>query len=58
MENLRQICETHGVSFLDINKRLSNKEYDGKWLFVDRIHLTDEGNQIIAKILKNEVICK
>ena len=31
---------------------------DGKWLYVDRAHFTDEGNRVVANILKEEVIGK
>lgn len=57
-KHIKEICNSCGVSFFNMNEGLSTKHNDGKWLFVDRAHLTDEGNQIIAEILKEQVIYK
>lgn len=54
-DSLGAICRRHGVPFLDMNEALSNLPIDGKWLFVDRIHLTDLGNQLVAQILAKEL---
>jgi len=56
LTNLREICNNHNVPFFDMNKGLSSKQIDKKWLFVDRIHSTDEGYKLMAEIIKNEVI--
>lgn len=47
------ICAELGIEFLDINPlfRHSGKAHD--WLFVDRVHLTDTGNELAADILLN-----
>jgi len=55
-EGLENICRQAEIRYLDINKSLSGRKLDGKWIFVDRIHLTDEGNKIAADILREEGI--
>lgn len=57
-KHVKEICGSCEISFFNMNEGLSSKQIDGKWLFVDRAHLTDEGNQIIAEILKEQVIYK
>ena len=52
LTNLREICNNHNVPFFDMNKGLSSKQIDKKWLFVDRIHSTDEGYKLMAEIIK------
>lgn len=55
-QNVREICQRQGVPFCDMNEELSNRNLDGRWLFVDRAHLTDEGNAIVSDILKEKKI--
>lgn len=55
-KELRIICETLEVEFFDMNEILSRRKLDGRWLFVDRIHLTDEGHKVVADALTREVI--
>jgi lysophospholipase L1-like esterase len=55
-ENIRKICVSHGVSFFDMNAALSDSKLDEKWLFVDRVHLTDEGSRIVAEIINRDVM--
>ncbi len=45
-------CFSLGVPCVDLNEMEEFKA--NSWLFVDRVHLTDEGYKLIAKILKNE----
>jgi len=58
LNNIKETCKTSNVQFFDMNGALSKMRLDDKWLYVDRAHLTDEGNRIVAKILKEEVINK
>lgn len=51
---LAEICRARGVRFLDMNEKLSTLGLDGRWIFVDRVHLTDEGNEHVARILREE----
>lgn len=53
---LKEICNLQGVNFFDLNRELSAMRLDRKWLFVDRVHCTDEGNRIVASILKEKVL--
>ena len=42
----------NNISFLDMNKIISQNEPINKWLFVDSIHLNDYGYEFIAKNFK------
>ena len=48
-EKLESICDKLNIPFLNLNSEdlLSTNE----WIFFDRIHLTDRGNEIVAQIL-------
>jgi len=48
---IKGMCKENGIEFFDMNKYFSENKFDKKWLFVDRIHLTDEGNQICADVI-------
>lgn len=50
------ICSQYGISFFDPNELLA-KEYDikNKWLYVDRIHLTDLGYQTLANLIHKQI---
>lgn len=58
LKHIREICESSNIKFFDLNESISNEKLDGKWLYVDRAHFNDEGNQIISKILIEKVIRK
>ncbi|MFD7169277.1 SGNH/GDSL hydrolase family protein [Streptomyces violascens] len=48
-------CERIGVPFLDMNPVLTEASDPGQWLFVDRIHFTDEGHDIVAGLLADRL---
>ncbi|ORT57082.1 SGNH/GDSL hydrolase family protein [Streptomyces sp. CB03238] len=48
-------CERIGVPFLDMNPVLAEAADPGQWLFVDRIHFTDEGHDIVAGLLTDRL---
>ncbi|MFF8715221.1 SGNH/GDSL hydrolase family protein [Streptomyces sp. NPDC015184] len=50
-ESLRGGCAELGVRFLDISPVLADAASARDWLFVDRIHFTDEGHELVAEIL-------
>ena len=54
LPKIKDICTLNGVNFFDMNSELSNLQLDGKWLFVDRAHCTDDGYRIVAKILEEK----
>jgi len=56
LEKIKGICESNNVHFFDLNESISKMALDGRWLFIDRVHFTDEGNEVVAKILNDEVI--
>lgn len=45
---LSQTCEKNKIRFFDLND-IFDENTDDEWAFVDRIHLTDSGNKIVAK---------
>lgn len=53
---LKNICDSHEVHFFDMNKAVSDRRLDGKWLYVDRAHLTDEGYRVVADVLEKEML--
>ena len=53
--SLKKICGDCDMQFFDMNKELASHPIDNKWLFVDRIHLTDKGYQLLADILKEKL---
>ena len=52
-QDLQAICARTGMKFVDLNtaSELQNPE----WLFVDRVHLTDAGYSVVAKLLVRDL---
>lgn len=50
-EKLRTGAEAMGASFVDFAPLLSKAAAHDEWLFVDRIHFTDNGHDLAAKLL-------
>ncbi|MEU3261537.1 Inducer of phenazine A [Streptomyces albidoflavus] len=44
-------CERIGVPFVDLNPVLTEAAHPSQWIFVDRIHFTDEGHDLVAGLL-------
>lgn len=44
-------CETLGVPFYDLNSVLAETVSADEWLFVDRIHFTDHGYDLVSRLL-------
>jgi len=51
--DLQSVCASTGLKFIDLNDAAELKGSD--WLFVDRVHLTDEGYSRIAKVLVRDL---
>ena len=51
---LEGICAAHRIPFHDINALLRPMVRDEQWLFVDRAHMTDLGNRLVAGLLVKE----
>ena len=48
---LEAICVRLGIPFTDLGAVLSEQADDGSWLFLDRIHLTDRGQNRAAELI-------
>ena len=53
--HVSRICGSHGIPFRDLNQELGDSRLSGRWLFVDRVHLTDEGYRVAAEVIGEEV---
>ena len=51
--DLQRICGQVGVKFVDLNSAPELQQPD--WLFVDRVHLTDAGYSVVAKLLVRDL---
>lgn len=52
---LRAGCADLEVPFLDMNPVLGDAVTADDWLFVDRIHFTDEGHDLVARLLGEQL---
>ena len=51
---LEKVSKKNNVDFIDLNKELLDIKNINKWLFVDRVHMTNQGYEELAEIvLKN-----
>ena len=50
-ETLISACKAAAVDFFDMNVALSAAGLDGHWIFNDYIHLTDEGYDVVGKLI-------
>ncbi|ACD14687.1 MULTISPECIES: hypothetical protein [Burkholderiaceae] len=50
------LCNSHRVSFIDMNTRLTADPYRDRWLFVDRAHLTDTGCEAVAETVHEALL--
>lgn len=54
-KELRSGCERIGVNFVDLNPVLADAIGPKDWIFVDRIHFTDEGHNLVAGLLAQQL---
>ena len=52
-KDLQAICSRTGLKFLDLN--IASELQQPGWLFVDRVHLTDVGYSVVAKLLVRDL---
>jgi hypothetical protein len=52
-QDLQAICARTGLKFVDLNTASDLQKPD--WLFVDRVHLTDAGYSVVAKLLVRDL---
>ncbi|MEU3899442.1 SGNH/GDSL hydrolase family protein [Streptomyces sp. NPDC045251] len=57
-DHLRGGCEKLGVSFLDMNPVLGAAIGAEDWIFVDRIHFTDQGHDTVAGLLAEQLVLR
>ncbi|REF00417.1 SGNH/GDSL hydrolase family protein [Thermomonospora umbrina] len=54
-EVLRAACAKRSMPFVDLNPVLADATKPDQWLYVDRAHLTDEGSDIVARLLADRL---
>jgi hypothetical protein len=54
-EHLRRGTELMNVTFINMVPRIAEAVPADEWLFVDRIHFTDGGNDLVSKLLLREL---
>ena len=52
-QDLQAICARTGMKFVDLNTAAELQKPE--WLFVDRVHLTDAGYSVVAKLLVRDL---
>ena len=52
---LSENCKKNDIDFFDCNQVFREDENKNKWLFVDKTHLTDYGNEIISEFILNKL---
>ena len=52
-QDVQAICARTGMKFVDLNT--ASELQKPEWLFVDRIHLTDAGYSVVAKLLVRDL---
>ncbi|MFC5220527.1 SGNH/GDSL hydrolase family protein [Streptomyces coerulescens] len=50
-EGIAQACAKSDVAFLDLNPLVAQAAAPGQWLFVDRAHFTDDGYDLVSRLL-------
>lgn len=49
------LCKERGVPFLDMNTEMRASPLADQWLFVDQLHLNDEGYRLAAEIMRTRL---
>ena len=52
-QDIQAICARTGMKFVDLNT--ASEMQKPEWLFVDRVHLTDAGYAVVAKLLVRDL---
>jgi hypothetical protein len=53
--HISSLCQTHAIDFHDASTWLNEAPYAEKTLFTDVCHLTDEGNRVMAELLRTHL---
>ena len=51
--SLSKLCTGNGIAFVDLGSRMSGQK---QWLFIDRVHINDAGQDLAARLLAAESI--
>ena len=51
MKALKEICSKYGIPFIDVRKEYYENVANKKKLFIDFVHLTPQGNDILARLI-------
>ena len=51
----KNYCEKYEIKFYDCNEIFKQKENVKKWLFVDKTHLTDFGNNQVSNYIITKI---
>jgi hypothetical protein len=52
---IEENCNHFNFDFVDCNDYFSNNNFNKQWLFVDRAHLTDLGNEKVAELIMSRL---
>jgi hypothetical protein len=52
---LAAMCQQRGLPFLDTNPIVEESPMSDGWLFIDHVHLTDEGHSVVADGLRTHL---
>jgi hypothetical protein len=51
---LNAACSAVGIRFMDMNPALCRND---RWLFMDRVHMNDAGQDLLAQAIVREIVC-
>jgi len=52
---LRRVCQSYDIEFVDINEELLQYDLSREWIFVDRIHMTNKGYRLVSNIISEHI---
>lgn len=55
-DEIKGLCSKLEVPFHNMNSFMDSPVFDRKFLFVDRVHLTDYGNKIVADYVREKIV--
>ena len=55
-EVFKKACFENNITFFDTNEHFKNNYTKNDWLFIDNVHLNDNGNLAIKKFIKENII--
>jgi hypothetical protein len=50
---LKNLCAELNIEFYDSNRLVSEYSGSNDWIFIDRAHLTDQGNKLMSRIIQD-----